>query len=335
MKAPDLPVAAAVVIAALSAAACGRAVPPDEPVVAASPAAVSAGDETQSLQPETVAPKIVEIESYIDLEQLFDELNYTPEAWIAGIREVPRLYISEIPERWSQHTVQVIDVLTKKRLFFRALAPLVLRSNKLILQERARLLQLAAGFSNGETLQADDLDWLNARAREYRVEERAPDNTGKLFEKLEARIDIIPVSLTLSQAAEESGWGTSRFAFSGNALFGQWTWGEGISPAKQRSGKGDYKIAAFDTPLESVRAHARNLNRHPAYAEFRRQRAILRRAGQSIDGKTLVGNLSRYSERGEAYVESLRVIMRVNNLGAADDAYLADMDPLMLVPVDT
>jgi hypothetical protein len=109
-----------------------------------------------------VEPEIREIRSYIDLEALFSELNYTPEAWMAGIREVPRLFISEIPERWSKHTVKEIDVLTKKRLFFRTLGPLGLRSNELILQERAKLLDFGAKLDNGGELSVTDLNLITS-----------------------------------------------------------------------------------------------------------------------------------------------------------------------------
>lgn len=287
----------------------------------------SCGREEVAADTESVEPETREIRSYVDLDELFVELNYTPEAWMAGIREVPRLYISEIPERWSKHTVKEIDVLTKKRLFFRTLGPLVLRSNELILKDRAQL----TGFSAG-TMTDGQRSWLSELAKNYRVDENAYDGPEAVLEELQLRVDIVPVSLALSQAAEESGWGTSRFAFSGNALFGQWTWGKGISPEQQRSGKGDYKIAAFETPLDSVRAHAQNLNTHNAYADFRRRRAELRRAGGRISGRSLAETLSRYSERGEGYVESLHAIMRVNKLDEADDAFLSDMTPVILVP---
>jgi uncharacterized FlgJ-related protein len=148
------------------------------------------------------------------------------------------------------------------------------------------------------------------------------------------RVDIVPVSLALSQAAEESGWGTSRFAAEGNALFGQWTWGgEGIKPEQQRAALGDHRIAAFESPLQSVMAYMHNLNTHPAYAELRAMRARLRREGQPIRGRKLAEALTKYSERGQAYVDSLHAIMSVNHLDAADEAHLGDGPTIYLVPV--
>jgi uncharacterized FlgJ-related protein len=147
------------------------------------------------------------------------------------------------------------------------------------------------------------------------------------------RVDIIPPSLALAQAAEESGWGTSRFADVGNALFGQWTWSEGIAPLEQREGKGDYRIAKFDSPLDSVRAYMLNLNTHAAYRSLRERRREMRVRGDQLSGWELAETLTSYSERGAAYVETLHTIMRVNRLAATDSAYLTDSPPIYLTPV--
>ncbi len=282
----------------------------------------------------------VGIASYHDLEALFEKLGYTQQSWQAGVRDVPRIYISEIPPRWSQQTVKGIDVITKKRLFFRVLAPLALRSNELILQDRERLKRVAADSSAREdTRRLSGLDevqqsWIRGLATRYRVTNLLDGPLAPLTQALLERVDIIPVSLVLSQAAEESGWGTSRFAFAGNALFGQWTWGEGITPKAQRGGKGNYKIASFDSPLESVQAHATNLNSHNAYKEFRETRARARASSALIRGRELAEALSRYSERGADYVKSLQAIIRVNKLDDTDETYLREMKPILLVPTD-
>jgi len=138
----------------------------------------------------------------------------------------------------------------------------------------------------------------------------------------------------LAQAAEESGWGTSRFAVEGNALFGMWTWGEeGIKPQQQRSGLGDYKIASYETPMHSVIAYMQNLNTNSSYEALRARRAELRSAGTKVTGWELAGTLTKYSERGQAYVESLRALMKTNMLMATDDAYLGDGPTILLIPV--
>jgi Bax protein len=277
-------------------------------------------------------PRVVPLSNYKQVLELFDELNYTSEAWQAGIREVPRIYLSEITDRWSKVTTKEIDIPLKKKLFFRAIGPLALRSNELILQDRTRLEAIG---NNGGNASSDEQAWLAGLASSYGLNTDDYSNDTALIEALLSRVDIVPPSLVLAQAAEESGWGTSRFAFKGNALFGQWTWGEkGIRPTEQRDGKGDYKIATFDAPLQSVQAHAQNLNTHRAYVAFRAERARLRAAGARISGDVLAGTLSSYSERGADYVKTLRGIMSYNKLDPADDAYLGNNQAIVMVDPD-
>lgn len=271
-------------------------------------------------------------EGYEDMLELFDSLDYTPEAWQAGIREVPRVYLTGIGDRWRSQTVAEITVDLKKRLFFRGLAPLVLRSNELILRDRERLARGREALTDGD-LDADEAAWLRRLAERYGVGgEGGAEPTAAVLDTLWRRVDVIPPSLALAQAAEESGWATSRFAAQGNALFGQWTWGEhAMRPENQREGLGDYGVAAFETPLESVLSYMHNLNTHPAYGDLRRIRAQARAEGRDPTGFEVAAGLSRYSERGEEYVESLRTIMRVNQLAPADDAYLGSGPSILLV----
>ena len=149
------------------------------------------------------------------------------------------------------------------------------------------------------------------------------------------RVDAVPASLALAQAASESGWGTSRFASLGNSLFGQWTWGKGLKPAEQRAGThGDHRIAAFDTTGEAAYAYALNLNTQGAYRDLRLKRADLRRHNQRISGSVLAETLLKYSERGQAYVDDLKALIRQNRLDDADDAYLRDMAVIRIVPAE-
>ncbi len=133
----------------------------------------------------------------------------------------------------------------------------------------------------------------------------------------------------------ESGWGTSRFADLGNALFGQWTWGDdGVTPTEQRSGdKGNYKVKAFARPDQSVAAYLLNLNTHARYSELRRLRASYRAKERQASGYVLAAGLVGYSERGHAYVDELRAIMNKARLATVEDAMLRDMEPIWLVPV--
>jgi uncharacterized FlgJ-related protein len=147
----------------------------------------------------------------------------------------------------------------------------------------------------------------------------------KIIDDLLYRLDVIPAGLALGQAAYESGYGTSRFAVEGNALFGQWTYGGGgMQPQQKRAGKGNYGVAAFDWPFDSVRGYFINLMSHPAYEEFRRLRAEARAAGRPLVSLQLADGLVKYSERGQEYVDTLKAMIRVNKLDIADQAVFRD-----------
>jgi uncharacterized FlgJ-related protein len=276
----------------------------------------------------------VEVRSYKDMLELFEELNYTPEAWQAGIREIPRVYLPLIGERWGATTSKEITIENKKRLFFRGLAPLILRANELITIDRTHLERIRSSFIQNSSISEDDQSWTKKLAQLYKVKLGEGQITTSILDELWTKIDIVPVSLALAQAAEESGWGTSRFAAQGNAVYGQWTWGDNaIIPEQQRKELGNYGIASFETLQQSICAYMLNLNTHNAYATLRTKRAELRAKDQKITGHILAGQLTKYSERGEEYVKGLRSLMEYNQLSPADDAYLSDAPPIYLVPV--
>ena len=157
--------------------------------------------------------------------------------------------------------------------------------------------------------------WLEKKYKQYGV-------TSKDLTTLKIRMDEIPVSLALAQAAKETGWGTSRFAQEGNALFGQWTWsGEGLKPKEADENKG-HKVMKFNVLQASVRAYQRNLNTHRSYKNFRLARAHLRDKDQPLDSLILSQFLKNYAETGNQYVEVLQKIINQNNLKDFDDAKL-------------
>ena len=206
---------------------------------------------------------------------------------------------------------------------------MVLRSNELIQQDRDKLFALR----QSQSLSLPQRQWLTELAQGYQVSRAPGEPLTATIAPLLKRVDTLPPSLVLAQAAEESGWGTSHFTFAGNALFGQWTWsGKGITPNQQRGEKGDYKIATFESPLQSVRAHALNLNTHDAYREFRTLRAEYRARGQALDDMTAAATLSRYSERGADYVKTLHSIISYNKLQSVDKAHLSSGRALVLIP---
>lgn len=305
------------------------------PTLLATTLAVLLGGASLAAQPKP-SDERVPIKSYKDIFALFDRLGYTQKAWLAGIREVPRVYVSDVPDRWRDRTAKQISVADKKRLFFRLMAPIVLRINEIITADRTRAKELMERLALGQGVSPDDETWLRQLAARYKVIKSASaDFDSDSYPELLSRVDVIPASLSLAQAASESGWGTSRFAAEGNSLFGQWTWGAGLTPKEQRTeAMGDHRVAAFGTTGEAAYAYALNLNTQAAYRDLRLKRADLRRRNLRISGAVLVGTLVRYSERGQAYVDDLKNIMTQNRLADADDAYLRDMAVIHLVAVE-
>jgi len=287
---------------------------------------------SKTLEPNDAANNI-EIRNYKDMLELFEKLNYTPEAWQSGIREIPRVYLPLIGEKWGATGANELTVDNKKRLFFRTMAPLILRANELIMVDRNRLSDIRSSYIKNATVSEKDQSWILKLAKVYKVDAKDGQVTSTLFDTLWKKVDIVPVSLALAQAAEESGWGTSRFTAKGNAVYGQWTWGSNaITPEKQRKELGNYGIASFETLQQSISAYMINLNTHNAYSDLRKKRVELREKNQKITGHILAGQLTKYSERGEAYVKSLRSLMEYNVLGPTDDAYLSKDAPIYLVP---
>lgn len=245
--------------------------------------------------------------------------------------QVPRIMITGISERWQKNSAN-IPVSQKKGIFYRLIMPLAMHANEMVLDRREKMKKMDAVLEGGGKLSADDLDWLRGTAVVLRIEKREkadkmsdPAELRKVIDKALYKLDMIPAGLVLGQAAYESGYGTSRFAAKGNALFGQWTYGgKGLVPEQQRKELGDHRIAAYDWPFDSVRDYFINLSSHPAYEDFRRLRADMRAAGKPLSCMELAQGLKSYSERGQEYVDTLRGIIRVNNLAIADDAVFRD-----------
>jgi len=272
--------------------------------------------------------RTIESTSYKDVVLLFNEIGYTSERWQAGIREIPRIEITNIPERW-QKISPTIPVKIKKSIFFRLIGSGILIANEKITQTRKRLI------SELNKKDTKNNKWLHSLAIKYKVTNDEDTGLDKAnLDELLQRVDIIPASLALAQGAEESGWGTSRFAIQGNSLFGQWDFsGNGIKPKGQRSKLGNYGIAVFDSPQASVDAYMLNLNTHRAYQRLREKRAEFRKQNKEPTGWDLAEMLDKYSERGYEYVKSLHALMEYNKLNPADDAYLWDKGKIVISPV--
>lgn|GEM_PF-403966 len=255
-----------------------------------------------------------QVGSVAALDAHFERIDYD----LATVRDrgnnVPRLYLEKLPA----DIADVPSVATRKRIFIKSVLPVVLRVNEDILAARQKLLEMRAILDSVLSLTDAQRDWLYQMAERY---ETSPYD----WEALMERVDIVPPSLAIAQAAEESGWGTSRFAREGNALFGQYTYkaSHGMLPEERASGR-QHLVRAYSNLVEGARSYVHNLNYHRAYGEFRAARKWLRSHAKPINGHTLAGELIRYSERGAAYVETIRHIIRANNLAPLDDARLHD-----------
>ena len=191
----------------------------------------------------------------------------------------------------------------KKETFIKIVLPLIVAENERILADRKKLLIL----SDKKFTTDLEKQWLRQKLLEYKVKR------GDL-KKLVVRMDIIPTSIALAQAAKESGWGTSRFALEGNAIFGQWTWsGQGIAPLDRESNK-NHKILKFPILRASVKAYQNNLNTHKSYSKFRQKRLTLRSKNKDIKGLELTETLSNYAQTGSEYTKILNQIIRQNRL---------------------
>ena len=258
--------------------------------------------------------KSVSVSPVKELITQYDSVNYNTKAWKAGNYETPRYTFSSIGKNWKEETSH-IPVQDKKSVFFRLMLPLILMSNEEIVAERAIVKE--GDLSDSEVI---DL------ALKYKViKESVASLTKEQKAELLHRVDIIPPSLAVAQASEESGWGTSRFALEGNAFFGQWDFsGGGMKPKNQRKELGNYGVASFDSPLESVKGYMLNINTGAAYKSLRQKRAMLRSGKHSVTGLKLTTTLIKYSERGQAYIDGLQSMIRHNKLEGFDKATLID-----------
>jgi Bax protein len=239
-------------------------------------------------------------------KNLFDELGYDLKGVRSG-QKVKPIYLTKLPKDLKT----LGDTRKKRELFIKIILPLVLDENNRILDNRKKLFKLLSKNFNtvGERV------WLKRRFKEYKIKDQD-------LAELKMRMDIIPVSIALAQAANESGWGTSRFALEGNALFGQWTWSKkGISPINQDKDK-SHKVLQFQVLKASVKAYKNNLNTHNAYKKFREIRAQMREDNNKIDGLGLTQHLKKYAEDGELYVRILESIIVKNSLTDFDNANL-------------
>ena len=237
------------------------------------------------------------------LYQLFEDTNYKLND--VRVNKIAKpVEIGKLPYELKE----IQSVKKRKELFIQIVLPLILEENNKILLDRKKLFAILIKNNNSKS----DNDWLNKKFKQYGV-------SNKDITTLKRRMDIIPPSMAIAQAAKETGWGTSRFALEGNALFGQWTYTDkGIKPAAADAGS-THKVMMFNVLKSSVRAYTRNLNTHKSYREMRYIRAIQRDNSNKLNSLELVDYLNRYAETGKEYTVTLKKIIEQNKLIDFDD----------------
>lgn len=265
----------------------------------------------------------VHIDSIQQLEVQLDRLNYSDAQWQQGVKVVPRLTFNRVNSKWQKQSQQ-LPVEQKKSIFLRMMLSSILIANEEILHEREIVKN--AKLNSPELIQL---------AIKYKIiETKVPALHGSHRKMLLERVNVIPPSLALAQAAEESGWATSRFVVEGNAFFGQWDFsGNGIKPKQQRKELGNYGIKSFKSPLDSVRGYMLNINSGAAYETLRGLRAFQLKTKKQLSGYELATALENYSERGHAYVQGIQHLIEYNKLARLDQAQLGD-NQLVHIVVD-
>ena len=244
--------------------------------------------------------------SAITIEELFKSTKYS----LKDVRK--NKLVKPVTLTLLPHEIKMIEnVKRRKDLFIQIILPLIIKENNSIRLDRKKLFSILNKSKNTRA----EKNWLELKFKQYGIKH-------KDLSTLKVRMDEVPVSMAIAQAAKETGWGTSRFALEGNALFGQWTWtGDGLKPSGANKDS-THKVMKFKILQASVKAYQRNLNTHSSYRDFRSARAELRGDNKKLDSLILTEFLDKYAETGKEYVEILQKIIRQNKLTDFDDAKL-------------
>ena len=238
------------------------------------------------------------------IEQLFKDTDYS----LKKVKKTKLVNIGINLDHLPKEMKNIENTKKRKNLFIQIVLPLIIEENTKIKLDRKKLFVILNKNNNSKS----DIEWLNKKFKQYGVSKND-------LPTLKTRMDEVPVSLAIAQAAKETGWGTSRFAQKGNALFGQWTWsGNGIKPAGAESDS-THKVASFKVLKSSVKAYLRNLNTHSSYSKFRKERAIQRDNDEKLNSLELVKYLDKYAETGIEYTKVLSKIIKQNSLTEFDD----------------
>jgi Bax protein len=270
---------------------------------------------------------VIKPETTSGLRALFQTLDY---AWMSFDNDVPPLILEQIPTDINSS----VGTKTKKKTFFLALLPMVLLANQEINQERQEIQQILARHQTRKKKTGDG-ERIRIIAKRYGLRGR-PLTDHRARRQLLQRVDRIPPALVLAQAANESAWGTSRFAQKGNNLFGEWTFkpGTGLVPAGRPAGE-TYEVRVFTSIYQSIRSYMNNLNRNGAYRKLRAIRAELRKKDKPVTGSALSKGLINYSQRGEEYIKEIGAMIRQNSLEQVNLVKLRQPQEEFVTTIDT
>ena len=233
---------------------------------------------------------------------IFQKYNFSADSFLSN-QKSNLIIFSSLP----QDFMSIEPVKERKNLFINTLLPIIFVENKKIIDDRKKILEWWRE-SDGDVYSRDFWpSWLFELSEKYDSEEA---NLGNLLMK----VDVVPISLALAQAAIESGWGTSRYLREGNSIYGQYTFDKekGIIPEKREKGK-EFLVRKFSNLSDATRSYIKNLNTHKAYEQFRQERRTMRMNGEVLSGKALATYLINYSERKKAYVRDLKKLIESNN----------------------
>lgn len=245
----------------------------------------------------TLQVKTAHVQNLSELKKHYSGKKYNLKDIRNYDADLPHISLNKLPSDWDQLSYQ-----DKKSLFIKVVLPLILQNNEEISQERDRFLVLSK--LNKEALTNEELAFLEKLYQKYKTKDP---------QQLRQRIDLIPPSIAVAQAIEESGWGMSYFALKGNALYGQ----VGTSGLRARKNTSRF-VRDFPDLLSSIRSYSLNLNTHKAYKKFRQQRAEMRQSGEALDAYLLVNCLDQYSTKKGQYVKNIKKIIELYDLEAFD-----------------
>lgn len=270
--------------------------------------------ENMKFNDETSESKSVDYISQADeMLEIFKKYEFSVDSFLND-ESANLIIFSSLPDDF----MEIKSVNERKKLFINTLLPIIYSENLKILEDRKKILDWW-NESQGENFSRDFWpSWLFELSERY---ETSDSNLGNLLMK----VDVIPISMALAQAAIESGWGTSRYLREGNAIYGQYTFekDKGIRPERRESNE-KFFIKRFSNLSESTRSYFKNINTHRAYVDFREERKKLRMNGVKLSGVKLVKFLTSYSERRDEYVKDVENIIQSNNFMKFDNSYLAN-----------